>query len=37
VNGEEIGVSDPSLGIINFKFRLIFSKKFAHEKVNSSN
>jgi ubiquitin-activating enzyme E1 C len=36
VNGEEIGVSDPSLGKVNFKFRLIFSKKFAHEKVNSS-
>lgn len=27
-NGEEIGVSDPSLGSVNFKFRLRFSKPF---------
>lgn len=27
-NGEEIGVSDPSLGSVNFKFRLCFSRPF---------
>ena len=27
-NGEEIGVSDPSLGSVNFKFRLRFSRPF---------
>jgi len=28
VNGEEIGVSDPSLGSINFKYKLKFSREF---------
>jgi ubiquitin-activating enzyme E1 C len=36
VNGEEIGVSDPSLGMVNFKFKLNFSKNFANEKVHGS-
>jgi ubiquitin-activating enzyme E1 C len=33
-DGEEIGVSDPSLGSVNFKFRIKFSKNF-DSKVNS--
>lgn len=28
VDGEEIGVTDPSLGSVNFRFRLKFSKDF---------
>lgn len=32
-NGEEIGVSDPSLGTVNFKYKLVFSKPFVAAKV----
>lgn len=36
-NGEEIAVSDPSLGAVNFRFRLRFSKSYAPvAKVNVS-
>jgi NEDD8-activating enzyme E1 len=35
-NGEEIGVSDPSLGSVNFKFRLQFSKPFKMVSVNGT-
>jgi ubiquitin-activating enzyme E1 C len=37
-NGEEIAVSDPSLGSVNFKFRLRFSKPYASaaKEVNGS-
>lgn len=34
-NGEEIGVSDPSLGSVNFKFRLKFSKPFKSVSANA--
>lgn len=30
-DGEEVGVSDPSLGAVNFKFKLRFTKKFDAE------
>lgn len=32
-DGDEIGVTDPSLGAVNFKYRLKFSKEFKTEKA----
>ncbi|TVY71237.1 NEDD8-activating enzyme E1 catalytic subunit [Lachnellula suecica] len=35
-NGDEIGVTDPSLGTVNFKYKLRFSKEFKATIENSS-
>lgn len=32
-NGEEVAVSDPSLGSVNFKFKLVFSTPYVSDKI----